>query len=664
MSWRPPPPPRIEDRIRLERDGTFTALSGKVDFGQGIRTAFGQIVADELDVAFESVQVILGDTSRSPYDFGTYGSQSVHVEGSNLRNAAAAARALLLARASVRIGADAHELEVVAGTIRAGSDGGSVTYAELAAEGPLEGPVPEGVPTKSANALRIVGSSVPRREGRDIVTGRPVYVTDVRLPGMLRGAVLRPPHMGAALRDLDAGAARSLPGVVAVVRDGDFVGVVAERHEQALGAVAALRAVWDATPPSRGAEHHIELRRDEGIDAALAGATSVLEAAYTLPYLANAPIGPSGAVADVRADGATIYSGSQRPFGLRSQIAQLLGFDESRVHVVPSRSSGTYGRNNNDDAPAEAARLSRAVGKPVLVQWTREDEFAYGTLRPAAYIEAKAGLAPDGRVAAWSYRVTTHAHILAPVENAQIAAVTAGSGALPTYDIPKAEIQLHIEKSEVRTSSFRSLAGAENVFAIESLMDELAVLAGVDPVEFRLRHVSDARFAAVMRLVAERSGWTRHPAETGRGLGFACTVFDHTYIAQVADVSVDADSRLRIHKLWCAVDPGLVINPDGVRNQIEGAMMQGASFSLMEQVQQRDGRVAARGWDTYPIVTFRDAPKIEVIIAADSAHPSTGAGEAGIVPIGAAIANAVFAATGIRCRELPLTRDNIERAGR
>lgn len=664
MSWRPPPPPRIEDRIRLERDGTVTALSGKVDFGQGIRTAFAQIVADELDVAFDTVQVILGDTSRSPYDFGTYGSQSIHVEGSNLRNAAAAARALLLVRASARLGAEATDLEVAAGTVRAKRGGPSVTYAELASDGPLGGLVPEGIATKSADALRLVGTSVPRREGHDIVTGRPVYVTDARLPGMLRGAVLRPPHMGAALRSLDEAGAGSLPGVIRIVRDGDFVGVVAERHEQALAAVAALRAVWDPTPPSRGVEHDIELRRDEGIDAALAGATRALEATYTLPYLANAPIGPSGAVADVQSDSATIYSGSQRPFGLRSQIAQLLGFDESRVHVVPSRSSGTYGRNNNDDAPAEAARLSRAVGKPVLVQWTREDEFAYGTLRPAAFIEAKAGLASDGRVAAWSYRVTTHAHILAPVESAQIAAVTAGSGALPTYDIPKAEIQLHIEKSEVRTSSFRSLAGAENVFAIESLMDELAVLAGVDPVEFRLRHVSDARFAAVMRLVAQRSGWTPRRTATGRGIGFACTVFDHTYIAQVADVSVDKDARLRIHKLWCAIDPGLVINPDGVRNQIEGAMMQGASFSLMEQVQQRDGRVAARSWDSYPIATFREAPEIEVILAADTARPSTGAGEAGIVPIGAAIANAVFAATGVRCRELPLTPANIERARR
>jgi nicotinate dehydrogenase subunit B len=664
MSWRSAPPQRIEDRIRLEGDGTVIALSGKVDFGQGIRTAFGQIVADELDVAFDTVQVFLGDTARSPYDFGTFGSQSIHSEGSNLRSAAAAARAVLLARASARLRVDARDLEVVAGTVRAKRGGPSVTYAELAADAPLEGLVPVGIATKSADALRLVGTSVPRREGRDIVTGRPVYVTDVRLPGMLRGAVLRPPHMGAALRGLDDAAARSLPGVVAIVRDGDFVGAVAERHEQALAAVAAVRAEWDPTPPSRGVEHDIELRRDDGIDAALAGATGVLEAAYTLPYLANAPIGPSGAVADVRPDITTIYSGSQRPFGLRSQIARVLGLDDSKVHVVPSRSSGTYGRNNNDDAPAEAARLSRAVGKPVLLQWTREDEFAYGTLRPAAYIEAAAALGPGGRVAAWRYRVTTHAHILAPVENAQIAAVTAGSGALPTYDIPKAEIQLRVETSEVRTSSFRSLAGAENVFAIESLMDELAVLAGVDPVEFRLRHVSDERFASVMRLVAERSGWTSRRVATGRGLGFACTVFDHTYIAQVADVSVDKDARLRIHKLWCAIDPGLVINPDGVRNQVEGAMMQGASFSLMEQVQQRDGRVAARSWDSYPIATFRDAPEIEVILAAEAAHRSTGAGEAGIVPIGAAIANAVFAATGVRCRELPLTRDNIERARR
>ena len=664
MSWQPAPPPRIEDRIRVEPDGTVTALSGKVDFGQGIRTAFAQIVADELDVDFDQVRVVLGDTARSPYDFGTFGSQSIRGEGSNLRNAAAAARALLVSRASARLGVAATELETAGGTVRVKGDGRAVAYADLVQAGPLEGAVPETISTKSPDALRVVGRSVPRREGRDIVTGQPVYVTDVRLPGMLRGAVLRPPHMGAALQSLDDTAARSLPGVVAIVRDGDFVGAVAERYEQALAAVAALRAEWDPTPPSRGVEHDIELRRDEGVDEAISGASRVADAAYTLPYLANAPIGPSGAVADVRPDRATIYSGSQRPFGLRSEIARLLRLDESRVQVVPSRSSGTYGRNNNDDAPAEAARLSRAVGRPVLVQWTREDEFAYGTLRPAAYIESTGALGPDGRVAAWRYRVTTHAHILAPVENAQIAAFTAGSGALPTYDIPKAEVLLHVEKSEVRTSSFRSLAGAENVFAIESLMDELAVLAGIDPVAFRLRHISDPRFAAVVQLVADRSGWSTRRANDGRGLGFACTVFDHTYIAQVADVSVGDDGQLRIHKLWCAIDAGLVINPDGLRNQVEGAMMQGASFSLMEEVEHRGGRVAVRGWDTYPIATFLDAPEIEVIIGGDATHPSTGAGEAGIVPIGAAVANALFAASGIRCRELPLTRENIQKARR
>ena len=664
MSWQPPPPPRIEERIRIETDGTVSALSGKVDFGQGIRTAFAQIVADELDVDFDQVRVILGDTARSPYDFGTFGSQSVRGEGSNLRNAAAAARAILISRASERLGVDASGLETARGSVRAKSSGRSVSYADLVSSGPIEGLVPEGTVTKRPEELRLVGRSVPRREGRDIVTGQPVYVTDVRLPGMLRGAVLRPPHMGAALRSLDDAPARSLPGVVAIVRDGDFVGAVAERYEQALAAIGALRAEWDPTPPSRGVEHDIELRRDEGVDAALSGASRVAEAAYTLPYLANAPIGPSGAVADVRSDGATIYSGSQRPFGLRAEIAHLLALDESRVQVVPSRSSGTYGRNNNDDAPAEAARLSRAVGRPVLVQWTREDEFAYGTLRPAAYIESTAALGDDGRIAGWRHRVTTHAHILAPVENAQVAAFTAGSGALPTYDIAKAEILLRVEKSEVRTSSFRSLAGAENVFAIESLMDELALLAGADPVEFRLRHISDPRFAGVVRLVADRSGWADRHGRAGRGLGFACTVFDHTYIAQVADVSVDDKGKLRIQKLWCAVDAGLVINPDGLRNQVEGAMMQGASFSLMEEVEQRGGRVAARGWDAYPIATFLDAPEIEVIIASDPTHASSGAGEAGIVPIGAAVANAVFAATGIRCRELPLTRDNIEKARR
>ncbi len=660
MSWQAAPPPRIEESIRLEPDGSVTAFSGKVDFGQGIRTAFGQIVADELDVPLDRVRVVLGNTAEVPYDFGTFGSQSIVSDGTKLRRAAAAARAQLIARASKRLGVAAGKLETGDASVRA-AGGRAVGYADLLADGPLTGLVPEDVAVKPREALRIVGHSQPRREARAIVTGEPLYVTDVRLPGMLRGAVVRLPTAGAKLRSVDDARARTMPGVVAVVRDGDFLGVVAEGHEQAQAALVSLAAEWSETDRGAGEPLDISLRRDAGIDAALSGAGRRIEVTYALPHIANAPIGPSGAVADVRADGATVYTGSQRPFGVRAEVANLLGIPPAQVDVKAMRSSGTFGRNNSDDAPLEAVRLSRAAKRPVLVQWTREDEFRVGTNRPAAYVEAEGALADDGRIAAWRYRVTTNAHILGQVPP-QVTAVTSGSGALPVYDIPAVEVHLRVEAAPLRTASFRSLAGAENVFAIESLVDELAALAGSDPMDFRLRHITDARLAAVVRLVAERSGWDARPRGGGRGLGMACTSFEDTRIAQVADVSVDERGAVRVHRLWSAIDPGLVINPDGLRNQIEGAMLQGTSFTLFEEVRHRGGRIASTGWDTYPIATFEQAPAMEVIVAGDAEADPSGAGEAGIVPISAAIANAVFAASGVRCRELPLTRENVRRA--
>ncbi|MBM4411770.1 MAG: xanthine dehydrogenase family protein molybdopterin-binding subunit, partial [Chloroflexi bacterium] len=398
------------------------------------------------------------------------------------------------------------------------------------------------------------------------------------------------------------------------------------------------------------------------VDAALAGEARTIQVEYSLPYLTNAPIGPSGAVADVRGDGATVYSGTQRPFIVRAAAAGITGLAESAIEVVAMRSSGTYGRNMADDAALEAVRLSHAIKQPVLVQWTREDEFQCSSYRPAAFIEATAALTADNRVAAWRYALATHAHIAHQTESAQLAAVTAGSGAFPPYSIPAAAIFLHVERAPIRTAAFRSLAGAENVFAIESLMDELAALAGEDPISFRRKHISDQRLAAVLDLVAERSGWAGAPKGGGRGLGVACTVFDHTPCAMVADVGVDDRGRVRVHRIWCAIDPGLTINPDGVRNQVEGAILQATSVALMEELKHRNGRITTSGWDTYPIVTFREAPSIEVIVAGLAEYDSTGVGEIGTVPPAAAIANAVFAASGVRVRELPLTPDRVRNA--
>jgi len=651
-------PERLEQRIRLEPDGSITALSGKIEFGQGIRTAFAQIVADELDVPIERVHVVLGDTDQVPFDFGTFGSHSVAQETPHLRKAAAFARHLLIERASEKLGVPAERLDTDAGNISGG--GKRVGYAELLDSGPLSGTIPDDVSLMPDERRRYVGRPMARVEARDIVTGRATFVADVRLEGMARGAMVRPPARGARLRSLDDSAARAMPGVIAVVRDGDVVGVVAEREEQARAAAGAVVAEWHAIPVE-GPTAEVPMRSDADVDAKLRGASVRLAQTYVLPPIASAPIGPSAAVADVRGYGATMYVGTHRPFGVRDQIAKTLGLPEKKVRVLPQITSGTYGRNSAADAAIEAAILSKGSRRPVLLQWTREEEFAWSPSRPEAVLEISAGLDADGRIVAWRYDEHTNVHTAAGLDP-QVLGVTSGRNAIPPYAGFPAKVTLHIEPTRLRTANFRSLAAAENVFAIESFMDELAVLAAEDPVAFRLRHIADDRFRGVVERVAERSGW-RERVDGRRGRGIACTEYHGTYVAQVAEVEVSLSGAVRLVKVWCVVDPGETLNPEGVRNQIEGGIQQSASWTLKEELLHRDGRVMNTGWDTYPIATFRDAPEsIEVFVEGDESAPPTGVGEPGAVPTAAAIANAVYAASGARLRSVPLTRERVRKA--
>jgi len=380
-----------------------------------------------------------------------------------------------------------------------------------------------------------------------------------------------------------------------------------------------------------------------------------------LPPIANAPIGPSAAVADVRADGATMYVGTHRPFGVREQVAKTIGLPEKKVRVLPQITSGTYGRNSHPDAALEAAILSKGSGRPVLLQWTREEEFAWSPSRPEAVLEIAAGLGADGRIVSWRYDEHTNVHTAAGLDPG-VLGVTSGRNALPPYAGFPSRVTLHIEPTRLRTANFRSLAAAENVFAIESFMDELAALSEQDPVAFRLRHIADDRFRRVVERVAERSGWQERTVNR-RGRGIACTVYHDTYVAQVAEVEVSLSGAVRLIKVWCVVDPGQTVNPEGVRNQIEGGIQQSASWTLKEELLHRDGRVMNTGWDTYPIATFRDAPEsIEVFVEGDESAPPTGVGEPGAVPTAAAIANAVYAASGARLRSVPLTRERVRKA--
>ena len=656
--WGEERPTDLAQRIRIDPDGTIEAFSGKIDFGQGIRTAFAQIVADELDVPIERVRVVLGDTARVPFDFGTFGSHSVAQETPHLRRAAAFARRQLLERASRKLGLPVERLDTREGSVV--SDRSSIGYGELVNGSPLAGPIPDDIPLMPTERHRYSGRPMPRLEAREIVTGRATYVADVRLAGMARGAMVRPPARGAKLRSVDDSAARRMPGVIAIVRNGDVLGVVAERDEQARAAAAAVLADWHAVPVE-GPSADVPMRRDAQTAARLAGAATRLERTFVLPSIANAPIGPSAAVADVRAEGATVYVGTHRPFGVRDQVAKAIGLAPERVRVIPMITSGTYGRNSQGDATIEAAILSKGAGRPVLLQWTREEEFAWSPSRPEAVLEVRAGLGADGRIVAWRYDEHTNVHTAAGLDP-QVLGVTSGRNAIPPYAIGTAEVTLHIEPTRLRTANFRSLAAAENVFAIESFMDELAIAAKQDPLAFRLRHIDDQRFRRVVERVAERSALAAAPPAR-RGRGLACTIYHGTYVAQVAEVEVAASGAIRLLRFWCVVDPGQVLNPDGVRNQIEGGIQQSASWTLLEELRHREGRVVATGWDTYPIATFRDAPEsIEVLVEGDEAAPPTGVGEPGAVPAAAAIANAVYAACGARIRELPITRERVRAA--
>ena len=650
----------LEERIRIEPDGSVTAFSGKIEFGQGIRTAFAQLVANELDVPVERVRVVLGDTAQVPFDFGTFGSNSVAQEAPALRLAAAFARRTLIGRASARLGVPATRLDTRDGTIGDG-DGKRVSYADLVRDAPLAGAVPDDEPLLPPDRWRIIGRPLSRVEARDIVTGRARYTADVRLDRLARGAIARPPARGARAARVDDRVARAMPGVIAVVHDGDIVGVVAEREEQARAAADALEIDWETPQREPSETQVVPLRDDAGADAALASAALTRSATYTLPSIASASIGPSAAVVDVRPDGATVYAGTHRPFGLRDAVAGSVGLSKESVRVMPQMSSGTYGRSSAPDVSVEAAVLSKHARRPVLVQWSRAEEFAYSPSRPEAVLEVTAGLDASGQLVAWRYDEHTNVHTAAGPDP-RVAAMTSGRNAVPPYTIPSARVVLHVEPTPLRTANFRSLAAAENVFAIESFIDELAHASKQDPLAFRLRHVEDPRLRRVMERVAEVSGYGRElPGHRGHGL--ACTSYHGTYVAQVAEVEVASSGAVRVLRVWCVVDPGLVINPDGVRNQVEGGIQQSASWTLLEELRHKGGRVATTSWDTYPIATFRDAPEsIEVLVEGDASAPSTGVGEPGAVPTPAAIANAVFAARGARVRDIPLTRERVRTA--
>jgi CO/xanthine dehydrogenase Mo-binding subunit len=683
---------RLDQWLRIHRDGTVTVSPGKVEIGQGILTALVQIVAEELDVRVERIRIAAADTSYSPDEGMTSGSRSIQESGSALRQAAAEARDLLLQRAARHLGVSLEQLAVEDGRITA-RGGGSTTYWEIVTEDLLAREATGEATPKSPSLHRVVGAKLPRLDIPGKVTGAPAFVQDLELPGMLHGRVARPPARQARLVGFDEAEVRALPGVVAVVRDGMFLGVVAEREEQAIRAQRRLArsARWEtiaSLPASTDPRFLLGMRSEDEVisekSAPAAPPARRLSAEFTRPFIAHASLGPSCAVALFEGGVYTVWTHSQGIFPLRADLAKVLGVEENRVIVKHAEGAGCYGHNGADDAALDAALLARAVpGRPVRVQWMREDEFMWEPLGSAMVVRMSAALDAGGNVVEWTHDVWSHGHSTrpGPREGANLLAgwhlekpvkipkpgnppLPAGGShrnAIPFYDFPNQRVTNHLVRdAPLRTSALRSLGAHANVFAIESFMDELAHVADADPVEFRLRHLKDARARAVLEAVAGKAGWRSGERGDGvRGRGVGCARYKNLgcYVAVI--VEIEAGEELSVKRAWAAVDAGLVVNPDGLANQIEGGIIQTVSWTLKESVAFDRERVTTANWNDYPILTFAEAPEIEVVVVNRPDQPWLGAGEGAQGPTAAAIGNAIYNALGVRLRDMPFTRERL-----
>jgi len=684
--------------LRIGADGKVTVFTGKVELGQGVITALAQIAAEELDVPLAQVTMVPADTGRTPNEGQTAGSQSVENSGTALRLAGAEVRAMLFELAARRFGVAADTLKVSDGVITA-ADGRKVGYGELAGEADLKREATAQVKPKAASDHRIVGKPVERLDIPAKITGGAAFVQDLRLPGMLHGRVVRPPRYGSRLDAFDEAKVKAMPGVVTVVSDGSFLGVVAQREEQAIKAVTALAASakWTAGPelpdPARVYEQLKGLKTQDKVisekQAPLPEGAKLVEATYHRPYQAHAAIAPSCAVAQLQEGKLTVWTHSQGVYPLRGTLAKALKMPPAGIRCIHMEGAGCYGHNGADDVALDAALLARAAdGRPVRVQWMRADEFMWEPYGPAMTMQASAAVA-NGRIVDWSYDVWSQSHNMRPGDPdginllaswymaephqpgpARQAAQPNGAGdrnAIPLYDLPRHKITHHlIMDNPIRTSALRTLGAYANVFAIESFMDELAAAAGVDPIEFRLAHSKDPRERAVIEAVAKAASWKsreKGDGSRGRGIGYAKYKTTATYTAVIVEVEVDrASGTVKVPRAWAAVDSGLIINPDGLTNQIEGGIVQSTSWTLYEHVRFDRTGIQSRDWRSYPILSIADAPRIETVLINRPTERALGAGEASQGPAVAAIANAFAAATGRRIRDLPFTPERVKAA--
>jgi len=687
--------PMIDSWIRLGADGSITVLTGKAELGQGVRTALIQIAAEQLFVQPGKIQLITADTRRTPDEGYTAGSNSMKDSGTAIMNAAAQVREILIARAAVRLGLSADKLKAEDGAVIV-SDGRRIAFGDLVGGELTRVRAESQIKLKDPASYTVVGHSMQRVDIPAKVTGGAAYVQDLRLPGMVHARVVRPPAYGAQLRELQSASVEKMPGVLKVVHDGSYVAVVAEREFDAIRAMRALAAAarWDERAllpePSELFDYLTRLPYDSFIDAdnhaTTAGVTKTVEANYRRPYQMHGAIGPSCAVGLYKDDSLTVWTHSQGVYPLRKSIAEMLKVPEDRVQCIHLEGAGCYGHNGADDAGADAALIARAFpGRPVRVQWMREQEHLWEPYGPAMMTAAKASLDGGGNIVDWEYEVTsnTHStrpggagnlmpawHLATPFTPPQPKPIPLPEGggdrnAIPYYKIPSVRVvHRFVPSMPIRVSALRALGAYANVFSIESFMDELALAGRTDPVEFRLRHLEDPRAREVVTLAASRFGWTSYAPEKGRGRGFAFARYKNlgAYLAVALEVDVDRETgKVRVVRAVATVDSGQAVNPDGIRNQVEGGVLQSISWTLLEAVSFDKKSITSADWSQYPILRFPELPDtVEVHVVDRPGQPFLGTGEAAQGPTAAAIANAVAAASNVRIRELPLDRKRVK----
>lgn len=644
-------PQNVSAWLHIGSDGTITAFTGKVEVGQNIRTSLTQAVAEELRSTPRSVNLVMGDTAQTPFDMGTFGSRTTPTMAPILREMAASAREALIDAAAKAWGVDRKSLKVANGCVTNGASGRSARFGELAASVDWVRMAGRGDCVTPASRWQVAGTSIAKVNARELVTGKHKHSSDHKVPGMLHARVLRAPSFGAKLLSADSSAAAGMPGVL-VVRDGDFVGVAAPSEHLAQKALEAIKANWQEQAQISNRElfsyikaNAVEPQPGRGgsnvrgsIQSGMQAANKTLKSTYTVAYIAHTPLEPRAAVAEWKNGKLTVWTGTQRPFGVRAELADTFGISESEIRVMAPDTGSAYGGKHTGECAMEAARLAKAAGKSVKLIWTREEEFTWAYFRPAGVIEVSSGISKDGKLTAWEF----HNYLSGP------------SGLETPYEVANQSVFFHSARSPLRDGSYRGLAATANHFARESHMDELAAAAGMDPLAFRLKNLSNARIRAVLEAATERFEWSKNKTTPNRGFGLACGTEKGGYVACCAEISIGPNRQLRVDRVVEAWECGAIVNPEHLKNQVEGAIVMGLGGALFEAIEFADGRILNARLSKYRVPRFSDVPRIDVILMDRKDLPSAGAGETPIVGIAPAIANAIYNATGTRVRSMPI----------